>query len=556
MSTLATLFAQWFGFSMAQPPVPTPPVAADAPAPNRDYPPRERGLPAISVAEILSAQKDWLLRLRYAYGADQVTFDRDIGSVVERYAQYVHLLPATRDAYFRHVGGLFSMGLEIGFYALQASDGAIFPGRRTITERCALEPRWRYATFLAGLCSELHRTLDQLTVTNDRGEQWPAYLQPLALWLHDTKSRRYFLRWLPRPAETRALGMVAMSHVVVPPIMQYLAQANSPVLAQFMASASGTVLDGAANTLDQLVQRSAALVIEHDRRLDPGSEPATDPRFERGLVDAMRALIAQRRWVPNAERSCLWHGEDGLFLLWPQAAIDLAESLTAFPQTPEALAERLLTAGIVEARPDGSSSWDIFVADATRSASALKLAFAGLLLSATATANPPLPRRLLIPAAGATAQMQPPSPKLACTPSAPGDPDAGFKHPRARPPCAVAPSPPLPAALIAPARLHPAVRDALRQIIATLSPSTLPPAASAGAPGAFVPLHEFERRGVDPALAVRALSDAHMLSCDPCRPESLTCLRTSDAESVLGVLLARQYISGYDERAVGTAIEG
>ena len=143
-----------------------------------EYPPVDRGLPAIAVAEVIAPHAEWMKRLRYAYGAEAATFERDIGGVVERYAHYVHLLPATPDSHFRHAGGLFRMGLEIGFYALQATDGAIFSGRQTITQRSALEPRWRYATFLAGLCSELYR-MSHVTVTNDRGEEWPAYLQPL-----------------------------------------------------------------------------------------------------------------------------------------------------------------------------------------------------------------------------------------------------------------------------------------------------------------------------------------------------------------------------------------
>ena len=69
----------------------------------------------------------------------------------------------------------------------------------------------------------------------------------------------------------------------------------------------------------------------------------------------------------------------------------------------------------------------------------------------------------------------------------------------------------MPVALIAPPRLNPAVRDALQQILATLDSPTLPLAAFVIELGVFVPLDEFERRSVDPALAVRALSDdAHV----------------------------------------------
>jgi conjugal transfer pilus assembly protein TraI len=67
-------------------------------------------------------------RLRCAYGADQATFDRDIGALLSA-TRNTYLLPATPDAYFRGAGGLFRMGL-VWVVALQATDGAIFSGAR------------------------------------------------------------------------------------------------------------------------------------------------------------------------------------------------------------------------------------------------------------------------------------------------------------------------------------------------------------------------------------------------------------------------------------------
>ena len=421
VSSLASLLAQWFGPRPAGPPLRTPPAVHGAAA-TVEYPPVDRGLPAIAVAEVIAPHAEWLTRLRYAYGAEAATFERDIGGVVQRYAHYVHLLPATPDSHFRHAGGLFRMGLEIGFYALQATDGAIFSGRQTITQRSALEPRWRYATFLAGLCSELYR-MSHVTVTNDRGEEWPAYLQPLATWLRDTGSRRYHLRWQTHPEDTRALGVVAMSHIVSPAILHYLAQGNSVVIPHFMASLSGTVLEREANTLDGLVRRAAALVIERDlsATIHLPVEPPPSGHLERHLVAAMRRLVAQRRWVPNADASPLWYGEDGLYLLWPQAATDMREGLrddqsSGVTLEPDAIAATLVAAGIVERRPDGSSLWDIYVGDEATSSSSLKIASASLLLSASdAAATPlPLPRPLLKSAvSGTTGQPRPADAQLA-----------------------------------------------------------------------------------------------------------------------------------------------
>ena len=147
-------------------------------------------MPAVPAKEVIAPHVELLKRLRDAYGAEEYVFERDIVSVVTRYARFVHLLPATADGHFRDAGGLFRMGLEVGFYALQATDGAIFSGRQTITQRSALEPRWRYATFLAGLLSELHCALNRFIVLTDRGREWPAYVTPLAVWLREERANR------------------------------------------------------------------------------------------------------------------------------------------------------------------------------------------------------------------------------------------------------------------------------------------------------------------------------------------------------------------------------
>ena len=98
------------------------------------------------------------------------------------------------------------------------------------------------------------------------------------------------------------------------------------------------------------------------------------------------------------------------------------------------------------------------------------------------------------------------------------------------------------------------MREALRQIIADLAAPASSPAGVMDA-GVFVPLHEIARRRVDPALAVRALSEAGMLACDPDHPQSRTCLRYVRQKPVLGVVLAPGCLAGLDTRSGRNADE-
>jgi len=285
--------------------------------------------------------------------------------------------------------------------------------------------------------------------------------------------------------------------------------------------------------------------------------------LERYLVDAMRRLVSEGKWVPNAEKSRLWYGQDGMFLLWPQAAADVIEllrqdQLPGIPQAPATIAEILGAAGVIEPRAPGSLLWDVFVPNAAASFSALKVSSPLLLLAAMDDAGALLQRELLKPGVSdktthstpAHAQLTLPIPQPAAVAPV-AEPAPAQQRPTEADEASLAQAPlplPVPVALIAPPRLNPAVRDALQQIIATLDSPALPLAAFVIELGVFVPLEEFERRSVDPALAVRALSDARMLAADPKHPQSKTLSRTFQDESILGLVLASCCITGLDQR--------
>jgi conjugal transfer pilus assembly protein TraI len=551
MSSFASLFSQWFppsGKGVSNTAARRSLVRSQT---GEAYPPAAPGLPAVSLEEVVAPHAGLLKRLHDAYGAEEDVFERDIVSVVKRYARFVHLLPATADSYFRGVGGLFRMGLEVGFYALQASDGVIFCGRQTITQRFALEPRWRYATFLAGLCGELHRVFTEFVVTSDRGREWPSYGLPLFLWLREEKANPYYVRWHPHPPEARALALVALARIGGRRILQYLAQGNAIVVPSLVAALSASA-PREPNTIDQLLRRASALVIERDlcANVDRYGGSQLGGHLEHCLVDAMRRLAAQEKWVANARGSPLWYAADGMFLLWPRAATDLIavlerDRLPGVPKGHETIAEVLAAAGVIESSADGCWLWEVLLPDAATASSALKLASPLLLACAARTTPAPLPRPLRQSAPDASpshtvqAKLALPEPEqLPVTPierSPPSEPHLGSRTP---------------VTLDAPARLNPTVRDALNQIIATIDSPSRRLAASVIELGVFIPLKEFEQRNVDPALAVRALRDAGMLVSDPKRPGSKTHSRDFHDTPVLGLVLASRYVCGLDS-AVG-----
>jgi len=562
------------------------------------YPPVDPGISVRPIDDVLAAQDDLIRRIKLSYGTSRGTFDADLFSLIRRYAEYVYLLPATPDNHFSLPGGLLRMGLEVAFYALQATDGQIFSGRSTISHRRQLEPRWRHATFIAGLCSELHRTLSRVIVIDAKGNEWPAYLGPLNHWLHEQRTSRFFLRWIPHAQETRSLGVFALPQIVAPATLHYLAQGNSVVVPHMMASISGMPVYREHNILEQLVRRAAALVI--DRDLQSSAERYGKPRLgshlERYLVDALRRLVVSNaQWTPNTEKSRVWYGQDGLYIVWPNAAHDVrklleADQLPGIPKAPETLLEILIDAGIVEPSAETQTTWAIFPPHGDKAIEAVRLASPSILLAAMDRPPEPLPHALVKPPPGSRAAPPPAVDRCVesgetielplASVSAPEAPLQRYVTPvsaaQQRPESVVGdplelsvvsssstsstradPNPQRRTfSLTAPLRLDASLRATLGDVVDTLNRDGSDAACEPTPTGLFIPLAEFERRAIEPALAIRTLADASMLvSSSSTKTKSVT--REFGGVVTAGIIIHRRFIEGFDPGDLqDTSIEG
>lgn len=544
---------------------------AVTPTPVNSYPASDPGFAALSVDELLASEANLIARIKLCYGTDRECFEREVLTLVRRYAACVHLLPATADNYFSKPGGLLRLGLETAFFSLQGTDAHIFSGRMSISARRQLEPRWRHATFIAGLCCELHRLLSHVIVTDTVGEAWPAFLLPLADWLAARGAERYFLRWRPQAVEARGLSLFALPHVVPPAVIADLSEGNTVIVPHLLASISGIPSYHEHNILDELVRRSLALII--DRNLVASADRYGSPQYgshlERYLVDALRRLTSSNSaWVPNREKSRLWFGQDGLFLVWPGAAEDVqkfleADQLAGIPKAPETMLELLLAAGVFEAATS-RSTWHIQPPGAKYPQEAVKLSAPDILLAGIDPPPAALPETLEFKPQSApdvsALQTQlfesPPFPissdtQLSLIP--PPEPPAENKaHMAVGEEISLTQtlepiSAPLPASftLHAPLRLNPVVRDALSNAVCTLNDGQGPATVCTLAQGVFVPLDEFVRRGVQPSLAMRTLAETNMLVKQGSNgPPTLS--REFNGIVTIGIVVDPRYVSGLD----------
>lgn len=334
------------------------------------YPPMDYGIGYDPIDIVLSAQAELIGRLRLLTGVGDVQFDRLYLSVIKNLAQHINQLPASETGTHNGPGGLFRLCVEIGFYSLQVSEGVVFSGRESVELRRELEPRWRYATFLAGLCVELHRPLTSMVVVTDEGKEWPAFQVSLGAWLHNEGVDRFFIRWQGSEAAAAAKGQGAASYMVYKIIpeenLQYLHQMSSKIVPSMLDAIMGSTQPGDIAPMFKIIADVRSKVMKRDEAIRPANygKATLGVHIEPFLLDAMRRLVKDGIWKINEKRARLWYGTDGLFLVWKTAAKEILELLKAdgvsgIPQDSQTLLEMLQQQKVFALDKDGSPYWTI-----------------------------------------------------------------------------------------------------------------------------------------------------------------------------------------------------
>jgi conjugal transfer pilus assembly protein TraI len=294
------------------------------------------------------------------------------------------------------------------------------------------------------------------------------------------------------------------------------------------------------------------LVIDRHLQANAGRDGASQlgSHLGRYILDAMRRLsISHSSWVPNRERSRAWFAPDGLFLVWPQSAADVlalleADQLSGIPKAPETVLDLLLADGVLACQGDGHAVWSILPPSVKAPLQAVKLSSPEIFLAGLDQPPRVLPAPIVCTVDAAKAA----DPDA----SAPHQAPPGTQYSLLDPDIAEDDTPASPAALAPPAfslnaplRLNPSVRDALAAIVHTLNGPGNAAAARTVAAGLFVPLQALERRGIQPAIAIRALADVRMLAL-PERGQPPTVSHDFGGQPGLGLVIAPQFVQGFD----------
>lgn len=442
--------------SGAPPPraVPAPDLEAGAAQSVPRYPDPGLAVPAVAARDLVASQATLVNQIVQTLGLE-ATRQALLDPVLERYAAYVHLLPASETHHHCGIGGMLRHSLEVAFYAARYTEGVVFGMDLPPERRHPFAERARLVTTYAGLLHDAGKPLVDIGAMDPvSGELWNPHVAPLADWLTTRGLDRYTLFWHPGARHRRheAFAAALVHQILGREVMQYIAQGDARGLIDvlFMAISNSPDLN---HPIADAVKRADAASVERDLKRQNTMATQAAGGAVRSLavriVHAMQVLLREGRWKPNTPGSPVWVTDQGVFLSYPDSMMSViehirAEGRTTIPAHPEVLLAALREARYVvphEEQGTSGDTWPLTLRLTTGKVErlvtlrALKVDRPEVLFG-----NEPLPSP--VPVFAAQEQPEPPP----ATPSAPPEP-----APTATPQAQAAP-PPAAAASEAPAQ--------------------------------------------------------------------------------------------------------
>ena len=335
------------------------------------YPPAASGIEVKSLKEILTPHKELLRRIDFTTETGGI-FEKRYWSAIERYAQTVHLLPASDSNHHWGVGGLLHHGLEVGLYAMGSGRGGLYGKDMGINKRDGRE-RWLFACFIAGLCHDLGKVASDVRVTSETGSVWEPHIAKLTEWAAKNRITKYYVAWRANRDKLHEKYTSGMLGQVLPAEdKKFIGAIDKQVLDELVLALNGSLKDDQSNrpyNIGALVQQADRQSVKEDKKR---SRTPADFGIEREksqirhYLDSMRRMFQEGKWQINQTGGPAWVlGPDhDLYLVWPRCGMDLYDMLLAdgvegCPANPETVTEILADHDVIVAGPDGGYEWRI-----------------------------------------------------------------------------------------------------------------------------------------------------------------------------------------------------
>lgn len=321
-------------------------------------PPRVQLYETVEIDRVLGSQIDLLKRIKLNLGCPEKMFDDYVMPSIRRYAEFVHLLPASLSHHHSSSGGLFRHGLEVGFAASQLSQVEIFNTGESQEEKRNNETVWRFAAFLAGMCHDIAKPVVDMNVFDESGHHhWNPESESLHVWASENNIKKYHIEWVEGRGNRHVqLTPYALQNIIDKPLRAFLSNHCTEIYQSVLLGVTGKAFEG---RLGRIVSQADQRSVESDlqeRRVSIGEQTYTLP-IDKYLLDAMRRLIRSKKWTVNKPGSLVWLLEPGgLMINWEIGVKDIIKLIDqdktlGIPRDHKTLADSMVNTGLAVPRP-------------------------------------------------------------------------------------------------------------------------------------------------------------------------------------------------------------
>lgn len=323
------------------------------------WPEHGAAMVAASPDALLLTQADTITRIRGFSPLLPSQFESLVMPVFRRYAEWVHLLPASEAHHHFGAGGLLTHGLEVALHAARIADGKQVGIDLTPSARAAYQPRWKVATMLGGLFHDLGKPLVDCGATDpDRTITWSAHTGSLYQWLRQNQLTHYRFYWRSgaRHERHKPVGTSVVREILGPEMLDWLCDepTQDVVNLLMMAIAQGR---SPSNLLAQIVHNADTLSVEADLMRLAERTRATGQGGTNSvaalIMSAMRELMEANKLEVNRAGGLVWVTTQGVFVSSPAIFNQLAPVLSrknihGLPASNGDIIDKLVEGGFLE----------------------------------------------------------------------------------------------------------------------------------------------------------------------------------------------------------------
>lgn len=342
------------------------------------YPPAENGFPArIPGYALLSLQDEMIKKIKRELMIRDSEFDEYIQPMLDNFANFVHLLPASEYHHHRAQGGLLRHTLEVVLYSIKIAKSFEFDANESPVIKSDRALAWRIAVVVGAVMHDIGKPISDVDIWDKSGEyHWSPTVNCLHEWAEHKNIERFFIYWrTDRHERHHNTSLTKMTDIVPKSLLAFLMEEGNDIYNELTEALAGSNSFRATatrndtgtaykNKIHKIVSTADSRSVKEDLKRYSGDAvraAQTGVSVVARIVDAIRLLVKRGDWVPNKPGSPIWYTSEGLFVVWGSAV----ESITSIvkssgvnvPHSADSLADIMLSYGLFVLNENDSVYW-------------------------------------------------------------------------------------------------------------------------------------------------------------------------------------------------------